>query len=92
MEGPAAKAPAAEAPAAKVKSRPGAVPGGRPGQGSFVRAHGTSFVDDDCREVFPTGWNGCAGELSLPGRTGSYFWDLHSSRKWPLLVNKSKIP
>lgn len=89
MYAPAAEAPAAKtpaAPASKVASRPGAVPGGRPGQGSFVRAHGTSFVDDNCREFYPTGWNGCAKELCQV----EWFWGMHGSRTWPLHVHKSK--
>lgn len=30
--------------------------------GTFVRVFGTKFVDDDCREFFHTGWNGCVPE------------------------------
>ncbi len=30
--------------------------------GSFVRVHGTVFVDDDCREYHHTGWNGCGSK------------------------------
>ncbi len=63
---PLAKPPVVKAPEGKPAAH-GAVSGGPSGKRSFVRTHGTSFVDDDCREFYPTGWNGCAAGCTWRG-------------------------